>query len=80
MWWMSFLRHGRSFHPMGPAWSGRSAGSMLRIGLDEPQPAIPWRVGLHQSSPPLHRPVSVCLIAIPPEQLGGGGWTVAAFV
>jgi hypothetical protein len=30
------------------------------IGIDEFQPAIPWRVGLHQSLPPLHRPASEC--------------------
>lgn len=27
--------------------------------LDESEPIIPWRVGLHRSPPPLHRPVSI---------------------
>ena len=35
--------------------SGRMARSPLLIGLDESQSAIPWRVGLHQSPPPLYR-------------------------
>jgi predicted RNA-binding Zn ribbon-like protein len=44
----------------------QKAGSSLArqppalIGVDEFQPAIPWRVDLHQSPPPLHRPASEC--------------------
>src|SRR5262249_53297144 len=30
------------------------------IGCDEFQLAIPWRIGLHQSPPPLHQPGAVC--------------------
>ena len=30
------------------------------IGFDELQLAIPWRVGLHQSPPPLHQLHAVC--------------------
>ena len=59
---MSFLRHGKSIDPM----SGRkNAGAGVApapalIGLDEFQLAIPRRVGLHQSPPPLYQPGAVC--------------------
>jgi hypothetical protein len=39
------------------------------IGVDEFQPAIPWRVALPQSPPPLHRPGSECDKVILPVEV-----------
>jgi hypothetical protein len=60
---MSFLRHERSIVRCGPE-AGPGANPVAAPlppshRLDESQPAIPWRVGLHRSPPPLHRLVSV---------------------
>ena len=44
------------------------------IGTDESQPAIPWRVGLHQSPPPLHRLSSeCCTVVLPVERFAANG-------
>jgi hypothetical protein len=40
----------------GPSGSGFALDAHR---LDESEPVIPWRVGLHRSPPPLHRPVSI---------------------
>ena len=58
---MSFLRHGRSIHPMCLALPGRVGltATPRPHRLDESEPTNPWLVGLHQSPPPLHRPVSI---------------------
>src|SRR5580700_5899656 len=38
------------------------------------QPAIPWRVGLHQSPPPLHRPGSECItVDLPVDSFAASG-------
>ncbi len=53
---------GRSINPMlsfevrGEAVSGSAPSPIVLMSL---RPAIPWRVGLHQSPPPLHQPVSM---------------------
>ena len=58
---MSFLRHLRSIHPMGwePPGRDRISASPRPHRLDESEPIIPRRVGLHQSPLPLHRPTSI---------------------
>ena len=44
------------------------------IGVDEFQPAIPRRVDLHQSPPPLHRPASECdKVVLPVEKFTANG-------
>jgi len=59
---MSFLRHGQIyqsdvvFKTRAEAVSGFAPGLIVLMSL---RPAIPWRVGLHQSPPPLHQPVSI---------------------
>ena len=41
---------------------------------DESQPAIPWRVGLHQSPPPLHRLSSAgCTLVLPVTRFAANG-------
>ncbi len=60
---MSFLRHRQiyrsdeSFGSRDEAASG-FAPSPFIVSMSL-RPAIPWRVGLHQSPPPLHQPVSM---------------------
>jgi hypothetical protein len=53
---------GKSINPMcfsfqtgAGAVSGSAPGFIVLMSL---RPAIPWRVGLHQSPPPLYQPVS----------------------
>jgi len=59
---MSFLRHKQicqsdaMFKLRSEAVTGFAPGLIVLTSL---QPAIPWRVGLHQSPPPLHQPVSI---------------------
>src|ERR1700710_1130194 len=59
---MSFLRHRQiyqsdvSFKARGDAVSGSAPRTIVLMSL---RPAIPRRVGLHQSPPPLHQPVSM---------------------
>ena len=59
---MRFLRHKQiyqsdvSFKARGEAVSGSAPGPIVLMSL---RPAIPWRVGLHQSPPPLRQPVSM---------------------
>jgi len=59
---MSFFMHKQIcqsdviFKPRTDADSGFARGFVVLTSL---LPAIPWRVGLHQSSPPLHQPVSI---------------------
>jgi hypothetical protein len=44
-----------SFQPGGKAVLDSASGLIVLMSL---RPAIPWRVGLHQSPPPLYQPVS----------------------
>ena len=60
---MSFWRHGQIYpsdglrlKTQGVAVSGSAPTLIVLMSL---QPAIPWRVALPQSPPPLHRPVSI---------------------
>jgi DNA replication protein DnaC len=59
---MSFLRHRQiyqsdvSLRVRGEAVSNSAPGPIVLMSL---RPVIPWRVGLHQSPPPLHQPVSM---------------------
>ena len=59
---MSFLRHEQIFR-LDVFMKARSEAEFGSApGLIDPmslRPAIPWRVGLHQSPPPLHRPDSI---------------------
>src|SRR6516165_7661906 len=44
------------------------------IGCDEFPLAIPWRVGLHQSPPPLHQPGTACSkLGSPVEDFAANG-------
>jgi hypothetical protein len=87
---MSFLRHRRSFRPIGEEQNREPHGQVFvhgvasreqtgrplpaLIGADESQPAIPWRVGLHRSPPPLHRLPSACVtVVLPVEQFAANG-------
>ena len=57
---MSFLRHGQIYQSDVSASDPGRSRFRLRPGLIvlmSLRPAIPWRVGLHQSPPPLHQPV-----------------------
>ena len=73
---MSFSRHRKSIHPMcgrkpGAGSVAHSRRSSVRMSL---RPAIPWRVGLHQSPPPLHRPGSECVtVVLPVENFAANG-------
>jgi hypothetical protein len=42
------------FHAGSEALFGSAPGFIVSMSL---RPAIPWRVGLHQSPPPLYQPV-----------------------
>src|ERR1019366_10170604 len=59
---MSFLRHEQIYQSdissttRGEDVSGSAPDPIVLMSL---RPAIPWRVGLHQSPPPLHQPVSM---------------------
>ena len=59
---MSFLRHRQIYQSdvlteaQGEAVSGSAPSPIVLMSL---RPAIPWQVGLHQSPPPLHQPVSI---------------------
>jgi hypothetical protein len=59
---MSFLRH-QQIYRLDVFMKARSEAEFgFAPGLIDPmslRPAIPWRVGLHQSPPPLHRPDSI---------------------
>jgi hypothetical protein len=58
---MSFLRHRQIYQSDDYSRSRDDASSGLVpsfIVLMSLRPAIPWRVGLHQSPPPLHQPVT----------------------
>jgi hypothetical protein len=52
---MSFPRHERSIVRWGPVCAERMKFRTDPHRFDESQPAIPWRVALKQSSPPLHQ-------------------------
>ena len=52
---MSFPRHERSIVRWGLVCAERMPFRADHHRLDESQPAIPWRVALQQSSPPLHQ-------------------------
>src|SRR6266581_5883745 len=73
---MSFQGMGKSIYPMctekpGAASAANSRRSSVQMSL---QPAIPWRVGLHQSPPPLHRPGSECAtVVLPVEKHAANG-------
>jgi hypothetical protein len=61
---MSFLRHWQIYRSdddcswsRGKAVSGFAPGPII-VSMSL-RPIIPWRVGLHQSPPPLHQPVSI---------------------
>jgi hypothetical protein len=45
-----------SFNTQGEALIGFALGLIVLMSL---QPAIPWRVALQQSSPPLHQPTQI---------------------
>ena len=54
---MSFFRHEEIYRPMGTLSQSPGAATpppppIVTMSF---QPAIPWRVGLHQSPPPLHQ-------------------------
>ena len=59
---MSFLRHKQIYQSdvllksRGEAFSCSAPSLIVLMSL---RPVIPWRVGLHQSPPPLHQPVSI---------------------
>jgi hypothetical protein len=60
---MSFPRHRQIYQSddcFGPRDEAASsfAPSPFIVSMSL-QPVIPWRVGLHQSPPPLHQPVSI---------------------
>ena len=54
---MSFPRHEEIYHPMPTAtgWGGLLVATPALIGTMSFQLAIPWRVALPQSPPPLHQ-------------------------
>ena len=59
---MSFLRHGQIYRPMVS--SGSPGNGAVSSSVPAPivamslQLAIPWRVALQQSPPPLHQPTT----------------------
>jgi hypothetical protein len=59
---MSFSGISRSIDPIyqnktpGETDAGFAPGLIVSMSL---RPAIPWRVGLHQSPPPLYQPISM---------------------
>ncbi len=59
---MSFLRHGQIYRPMGsyssPGGGAVSSSAPAPIVAMSLQLAIPWRVALLHSPPPLHQPTS----------------------
>jgi hypothetical protein len=69
---------GKSINPMclslqtgGGAVSGSAPGFIVLMSL---RPAIPWRVGLHQSPPPLYQPVSFSTSRLKLSTIFSGGW------
>ena len=56
---MSFLRHGQIYQSDGLANRGQRSPAAPAIVSMSLRPAIPWRVGLHQSPPPLRRLLSI---------------------
>jgi hypothetical protein len=69
---------GKSINPMcfshpngGEAVSGFAPGFIVLMSL---RPAIPWRVGLHQSPPPLYQPVSFSTSRLKLSTIFSGGW------
>src|SRR5215469_5254326 len=49
----------RSFDPMGALTGSRPKPTPWTIVSMSLRLAIPWRVGLHQSPPPLHQPMTI---------------------
>jgi hypothetical protein len=60
-----------SFHAGGATVSGSAPGFIVLMSL---RPAIPWRVGLHQSPPPLYQPVSFSTSRLKLSTIFSGGW------
>ena len=72
---MSFLRHGQIYRSDGFANRGQRIPLAPAIVSMSLRPAIPWRVGLHQSPPPLRRLVSMLqevLVGVNHHLMGGG--------
>ena len=72
---MSFLRHGQIYQSDGLANRGRRSPAAPAIVSMSPRPAIPWRVGLHQSQPPLRRLLPVLkevVVGVNHHLMGGG--------
>jgi hypothetical protein len=59
------------FHAGGGTVSGSAPGFIVLMSL---RPAIPWRVGLHQSPPPLYQPVSFSTSRLKLSTIFSGGW------
>jgi hypothetical protein len=83
MGWKLWSRHGRSFlrqarllmllsfQTGGEVVFGLAPGLIVLMSL---RPAIPWRVGLHQSPPPLYQPVSFSTSRLKLSTIILGGW------
>jgi hypothetical protein len=56
---MSFLRHGQIYRSDEAPIRSHGLPAAPAIVSMSLRPAIPWRVGLHQSPPPLHRLISI---------------------
>ena len=72
---MSFLRHGQIYRSDGFANRGQRIPLAPAIVSMSLRPATPWRVGLHQSPPPLRRLVSMLqevLVGVNHHLMGGG--------
>jgi hypothetical protein len=69
---------GKSINPMcfsvqagGGTVPGSAPGLIVLMSL---RPAIPWRVGLHQSPPPLYQPASFSTNRLKLSTIFSGGW------
>ena len=73
---MSFPRHEEIYRPMPTAtgWGALFVATPALIGTMSFQLAIPWRVALPQSPPPLHQPASECdKVVLPVEIFAANG-------
>jgi hypothetical protein len=73
---MSFLRHKQIYHPIAGLYRRKRALQLRfrRPRLMSLRPAIPWRVALLQSPPPLHQPSFIlmrCLAVVNKSLLEG---------
>ena len=72
---MSFLRHGQSYQSDEGQNRDRRFAPVPAIVSMSLRPAIPWRVGLHQSPPPLRRLLSMLgdvVVGVNHHLMGGG--------